>query len=272
MTNYQTLSNSRSYYGKPHFWTPKAIKKVPHSLIFDEDAVCEESWGVTEAIQRTIALGLFLELPVGEWVLDGRKKETANLPAVALKLLQRNVSDEAKHDQGFKFAASAYPVSTEIMHEAELIAEQWIYNSSHPLEKARNAETGVFLAAGLATLRLCGGTSLAGMSESIAVDESDHVATNELVLQDLNMNPQNPNKGLRDLISDTLDWLMGDLSIPGSFIGESYNFDKAFVMEASDSLIETGIAKRLNSLLDIQVTRSPMEEGNGDIYNRETED
>ena len=263
--SYEQLLNRRSRNGKPHFWNPTEIKKVPHTLIFDEDLDCESEWNVNQAIQRTLALGLFLELPVGEWVMEGRK---TNLPTVAKKLLQTNIADEAKHFLGFSLANKSYPIDKSVMDEAGLIAQAWLDSTEHPLIKARNAETGVFLAGGLAILRLAGGTSLADMAESIAVDESGHVAANNLVLADLNMSPYSPSLAIRELIDSTIDWLVGDLSIPGRFLGERYNFDKKFVMESSKELIETGVAKRLNDLLDIQVTQSPMEQSNSSLYSR----
>lgn len=263
--SYEQLLNGRSYNGKPHFWNPSDIKPVPHTLIFDEDVECENEWKVNEAIQRTLALGLFLELPVGEWVMEGRK---VNLPTIAKKLLQTNIADEAKHDLGFRLAARSYPIKNSILDEAEKISQIWLDSTEHPLVRARNAETGVFLAGGLAILRLAGGTSLSDMAEQIARDEARHVATNERVLMDLNMNPQSPSVSIRKMIKDTLDWLVGDLNIPGRFIGENFSFNKNFVLESSDELIETGIAKRLNNLLDIQVTQSPMEMSNSSLYQR----
>ena len=264
--SYEQLLDGRSYNGKPHFWNPTEIKKVPHTLIFDEDLDCESEWNVNQAIQRTLALGLFLEMPVGMWISEGRKATL--LPDVAKKLLQTNISDEARHDAGFRYAAKTYPIDQAVMAEAGLIAQNWLDSTENTITLARNAEVGVFLAGGLAILRLAGGTSLADMAEQIARDESRHVATNERVLSDLNMNPQNPSLAIRELVKSTLDWLVGDLSIPGRFLGESFKFDKKFVMESSDELIETGVAKRLNSLLDIQVTASPMEMSNSSLYSR----
>lgn len=263
--SYEQLLDGRSRNGKPHFWNPTEVKKVPHTLIFDEDMECESSWNVNEAIQRVLALGLFLELPVGEWVMEGRKLE---LPKVAKTLLQTNIADEAKHDLGFRLAAKAYPIDNGIMEQARCISQEWLDSPEHPLAKARNAETGVFLAAGLSTMRLAGGTSLSKTAEDIALDEARHVATNERVLMDLNMSPQNPSISMRKLIRDTIDWLIGDLSIPGRFLGEEYNFDKKFILESSDELIKTGVAERLNNLLDIQVTQSPMEMSNASLYQR----
>lgn len=265
---YESLLANRSYNGKPHFWDPKPIEKVPHSLLFDEDLVCENEWGVDEAIQRTLALGLFLELPVGEWVLDGRKRELNNLPESAKILLQTNIADEAKHDKGFRLANEAYFISKSVLSEAQGIANEWLSNVDHPLVKARNAETGVFLPAGLAILRLVGGKSLSDMAEQIARDESRHVTTNELAIRDLGFNPGSPTQSIRELIKVTLDWLVGDLNVPSDEIGELYDFNKAFIMEESDNLIERGIAPRMNLLFDVQINQSPMEMSNSSLYQR----
>ena len=264
---YQQLLDGRSTNGKPHFWNPTEIKKVPHTLIFDEDMDCESEWNVDQAIQRTIALGLHLEIPVGAWVTEGRRLES-QLPKVALKLLQINVSDEARHDAGLRYAAKAYPIDKSVMDEAGLIAQTWLDSTEHPLEKAMFAEVGVFLSGGLAILRLAGGTSLSDMAEQIARDEAVHVSTNSRVLRDLGMNPQNPSVEMRKIVNSTLDWLVGDLSIPGRFLGETYKFDKKFVMDSSKELIETGVAKRINELLNISVTASPMEMSNSSLYTR----
>lgn len=264
---YQQLLDGRSTNGKPHFWNPNPIEAVPHTLIFDEDMDCQSEWNVDQAIQRTIALGLHLEIPVGTWVSEGRKLES-QLPKVALKLLQINVSDEARHDAGLRYAAKAYPIDKAIMNEAEMIANTWLDSPEHPLSKAMFAEVGVFLAGGLAILRLAGGTSLSDMAEQIARDEAIHVSTNSRVLRDLGMNPQNPNVDMRNIVNSTLDWLVGNLNIPGRFLGESFDFNKQFVVESSKELIETGVAKRINELLNISVTASPMEMSNSKLYSR----
>lgn len=275
MATFKSLLESRSYLsddGKlvPHFWRPEPMVKKPYTLFADDTMLVDESWNIDKVIQKIISLGLFLEMPVGEWVLEGRKRELSNLPKEALTLLQTNISDETAHDKGFKFAAKAYPVSSEIMNEASVIAEAWLSNKEHPLQKACFAETGVFLIS-LGVMRLVGGESLCSMAEQIARDESRHVSTNRGVLNALGMSVNVPPTSISNLVTDTLDWFLDGFSVPGDDIAEDFDFNKDFLMRSSASLIATGLAPAFDSVLNFQVHTLPFEVGNAKVYSRTTE-
>lgn len=263
---YDTLLKSRSLSnGVPHFWKPEPIVASPLCIFSDEDQPIDPSWGVEEAIKKIISLGLFLELPVGEWVQSARRSEL-QIPDVAKKLLHTNIADEASHDRGFRYAAEVYDV-TPYLSEAEKISKVWLDDPSHPMVKACSAETGVFLCS-LALLRLAGGQSLARMSEQISRDESRHVATNWLILKDLGYDPTKPSTSISEAITETIDYVFDGVCIPGEEIGEIFAFDKDFMLRSSASLMSTGLAPELDSLMSVATYTPNFESSNSLVYAR----
>ncbi len=266
--SYDSLLASRCLSdGTPHFWKPNPVKKEKFTLFTDDDMPVDPDTGIDKAVQKILALGLQLELPVGQWVMEARKKELSNIPDVARKLLATNIKDEFAHERGIRFASEAYPISADILDESVLIADRWNSSEGHIIERAALAETGVFLVS-LAILRLAGGKSLAAMAEQISRDEQRHVTTNRGICRDIGLNPMNPHSGLRTLVKDTLDWVTDGFSIRADDIGESFDFDKDFLMRSSDSLIETGKAVQLDSLLSFSTYTPPFEVANKDWYQR----
>lgn len=194
-------------------------------------------------IQRIIALGLHLELPVGEWVTETTKKDPQIDPD-AFTLLTNNIHDEWIHYRAFKHAEKAYPVSSSTLTEAENIGKQWEESQGHPLYKAAVAETGVFLIT-LALMRILGGQSLATLAAEIGRDEQRHVATNRAILEDLGMNLHNVGPTLSSLYKETLDWIVQDIRIP------TLGITKDILVEASKDLLLSGYSATLDELTDI---------------------
>jgi hypothetical protein len=268
MTTFAELYRSRcTSEGKPHFWNPQPLNRVDYSLFGDEDMPVEDSWGVDEAVQKVLALGLFLELPVGEWILSLSKKEASKFDQTLVNLLNSNVRDEAAHYKGICYCIEQYPVSERIRGEAESIANAWLTSGVDPIESACLAETGVFLSS-LAILRLAGGSELATVAEQISRDESRHVATNRGVMHLLGLNPAKPSQGVRSLVRDTVAWLSEGLHIPSDDLGESFDFNQKLLLKASGDLVETGISKELNDLLNFGVYTPPFETSNIRNYSR----
>ena len=264
---YEKLYTQRCYNGVPHFWAPQEVLPLPFNLFSDETLPVCESWGVSEAVQRVIALALVLELPVGAWVGELTRTESSRISPVALKLLNSNIKDETFHFRGFERASKAYPISEKITREAQEIGECWTENSSSTIAKACFAETGVFLIS-LAILRLLGGKELANLAEQVSQDESRHVATNRGILVDLGESCTSPSLSLTALINGTLDWVAGDLCVPGKELCEDFDFNRDFLLKSSHSLVTTGLAPELDELMNFQVANSPFEVSNSSMYSR----
>jgi hypothetical protein len=253
--------------GKPHFWNPQPMRVTPYCLYGDVDLPIESEWSVESAIEKVLALGLQLELPVGEWISELSRKEESQFSPTLKLLLKSNIRDEAAHFKGFSDAVNIYGVSDSIARESEHIAKCWLEDTSTELEKACYAETGVFLVT-LSILRLAGGSELSKMAEEISKDETRHVSTNRGTMNLLGMDYTKPSRKLSGIIFDTIDWICGDLSIPGSELGEKFDFNNDFLQRSSMELIKTGIAKDLNNLMSIGVYSPPFENSNASLYSR----
>lgn len=250
----------------PHFWAPQPIKSTPFTLYGDERSPVLEEWGVAPVIEKVLALGLELEIPVGEFVNAAVKKDLPTEP-FAKKLLSSNAADEARHYEGFNSAVAAYGVCSSVIDEAKAIASQFkeTANSCHPLEPAQILEVGIFLVT-LGFLRLAGGKELATMAARISEDESRHTVTNRTTLYLMGINPAKPGERLRSLTHQTLDWIFGGLNIPEEEVGEEFNKD--FCIRASDELITTGRAIDYDSVIFLVDHFLPFESRNKDLYSR----
>jgi hypothetical protein len=266
-TTYEKLYTQRCYNGVPHFWTPQDLQTQPFNLFSDETLPVDESWGVSAAVQRVIALALELEMPVGEWVGDFTRTEGSRVSKIAQTLLKSNIKDETFHFRGFEKASKAYPISDDITQEAQNIGQRWLTDPSQTIAKACFAETGVFLIS-LAILRLLGGKELANLAEQVSQDESRHVATNRGILVDLGESCTTPSNSLTTLIRDTLEWVAGDLCVPGKELCEEFDFDRDFLLRSSDSLVATGLAPELDELMNFQCHTLPFEVSNASMYTR----
>ena len=182
---------------------------------------------------RAIALGLNLELPVGEWVAESRRKLKGTLDAPTLKLLQRNIADEGTHYLAFKYALEAYPEAANYLPEAEAIAKSWDSLKDNPIHTAALAETALFLPS-LAMLRLYGGQSLITLAGDVSRDEFAHVATNRFVLQEQGYQLHNINLRMKQTLNDTFSWLFQDFS------DDSVGIDSEWLYEQAMQLLVNG--------------------------------
>jgi hypothetical protein len=250
----------------PHFWSPNPIKKVSYTLYGDDTSPVLEEWGVSPVIEKVLALGLRLEIPVGEFVNAAAKKDLPDDPFVK-RLLTSNVSDEARHYEGFNSACRNYGVGSRFIQEAQEIEARWkeAVSTCHPLEVAQVLEVGIFLVT-LGILRIAGGKELATMAARISEDESRHTVSNRTVLYMMGIDPTNPPKRLRSLTYETLDWVLDGLDISEEDVGEQFNKD--FCIRASDELIETGRAVDYDSVIFLSDHFLPFECRNIDLYSR----
>jgi hypothetical protein len=232
-------------------WKPYPMKK---------EVIRFPGENLDEAINKSIALGLVLELPVAEWVSEARKKMTEmEVPKIGITSLMKNIKDEGVHYQGFLYAAEAYPESKKYMSEATSIYRAWDGLNIHPLWIAAMAETGIFLAS-LAVLRLCGGNGLSDLVGDISKDEYRHVACNRAVLKILGHDLHSPPAALNAVREQTIDWLFQGFSVP------ALDIDKQFMIDQSTELVYTGRAPELSELTAHSEYTPPFERSNSRMY------
>jgi hypothetical protein len=250
----------------PNFWVPQPVKLSPFTLYGDDNSPVLDEWGVGSVIEKILALGLRLELPVGEFVNAATKKDLPDDPFIK-KLLTSNVSDEARHYEGFSSACRNYGVRDCVIEETKTIESYWqaTVNDCHPLETAQVLEVGIFLVT-LGILRVAGGKELATMAARISEDESRHTVSNRTALHIMGIDPTNPPKRLRSLTYETLDWVLEGLDIPEDEVGEPFNKD--FCLRASEELIRTGRALDYDSVVFLADHLLPFECRNIDLYSR----
>ena len=272
-TSFEQLYQSRCYLQgeqwKPHFWQPEPIKPEPFTLYGDERSPVRDEWGVETAISKMLALGIHLELPVGEFVTAATQKDLPDIPVISL-LLKSNIADEARHLKGFQLADAVYKTSEQHLGEASSISNRWseTIERYHPLLPAMVLEIGVFLIT-LGCFRLFGGKSLATMSAKIALDEFRHVSTNRSTLLALGLDAWNPPIELQELSRQTLAWCLGEIDIPSRYVGEKFTLD--FLLQSSQSLLATGEASAFNETVYIADHVLPFEVSNKSQYSRSLE-
>lgn len=241
--SFETLLNSKIK------WTPQHIPRSPLEVDTPE---------ATAMIDRILAMGLYLEMPVGAFVGQATKRDLP-IPAIALKLLLSNISDETIHFQAISKASVVYPVSEKSRLDAQAIAKEWDVASSHPLEKAALIEIGSFMVA-LAVLYFVGGDSLANLGFDIARDEIRHVAAHRAILRMIGLTPDNPPESIMNLRKQTVDWMIGDFTHPDLWL------NKDWFLEQSLLLVTTGQSKELNELTGGSLYKPPFESSNRRLY------
>ena len=258
MDSYLRLYQARCYEGRPHFWKPQPIGEIKPQLLSLEPVEDEE---VIEVIQKVIALGLNLELPVGRFVHEACNKDLPSSPHVKT-LLKSNEADEAAHYRGFLYAQEQ--VKSPYLQEASLIRDKWEGLPNHPIELARHLEVAIFLVS-LGFLRVLGGKELDLMSMEISKDEARHVSTNTQVCEDLSLSSSNLEKEGEEI----LDFLFSGFSFRHPLLDYTLNLD--FFLEESRSLLEDKVAPRLQELVDFGTYRPPFETANKKLYSRTIE-
>ena len=198
--------------------------------------------GAEETIKRALAIR-HMELPVGDFILEGLEKE---VPDTARKLLQSNVKDEEKHDIALNFIVDAHGADVEAEAEAKRIRDAWIAHPDHTITKALVAERAVFFVL-LPFFRFNGDAALRTVSADISRDEQIHVGSNSLVCAELGLSP---SPSLDRLRKATIHWILEPL---GTNTYDKY-LDKKFWLDASDRLMYEGKAPELS---DTKSARMP---------------
>lgn len=254
---------------KPHFWKPSKIEKRPLCLLADEKSGLldpDTNEKALAAMRRLISMGLALELPVGSFIESQTKKQLPTVPYVK-ELLKSAISDEARHDLGFRQAGEAYGLATEAEQtQIDQLAKNWVSLSDkvQPIAVAGVLEKRVFLVT-LGLMRLIGGIGLTDLAMRVAEDEFRHVATNNAIAKWLKVTF---DSSVEQLIENTLKFALGDLVF--SVAGIKIDYD--FLLSQSRELETKGYARQLDDLTNSAIHRMPFEIGNKKLYSRETED
>lgn len=248
----------------PTFWKPQPLAYARPCLFADQ----RHTFGLADellilnAIRRCIALGLALELPVGQFVRAQTDEQLPNVLHIR-ELLMSAVADEGRHYQGFKFAEDVYG-SIEDAQVTEL-CRRWfeISQSTSPIAAAGWLEAGVFLST-LGFMRILCGPSLAELALRIAEDESRHVAANRAVTKWLRIAV--PTE-VRILIADTIRYAVGQCEMQVS----GYLLNAQFFIDCGLELLDTNQCPVLDRLCAAVSHTMPFEVANSNLYSRETE-
>lgn len=249
---------------KPTFWKPRAMDSRRQVCIMGDERNKfdpETEQKALACMQRLIALGLELELPVGQFV--SAQSEVPNAPFVR-ELLKSAVADEARHELGFQYAAKAYGAADRA--PAEELKARWsaLAAKYQPIAVAGALEQEVFLPT-LGLMRLAGGSEMSSLALKIAEDESRHVATNRAIGKWLGVSF---GSDLTEAVDATIDYALGDLR----FTAAGVDIDYDFLVASSRSIRDTGVAPVLDDLTSASLMQSPFEISNDKIYDRETSD
>jgi hypothetical protein len=208
-----------------------------------------------DTLNRCVALSLELELPVGAFIRALLERED-NVPVGARFGLIENIHDEEKHEQAFRLIASVLEIPLAIKHQAKKFRESLVHSNVHPLEKARDLETIVFVPM-QAYIRTNSNQSIERVLVEVSRDEMRHVCYNWEVSAELSI-------GITDEFNDYLaeevtDWIYAPLQ--NDEVKTDYNFWKQAALEMKND----GMSDRLSQLTNYGVHRAAFELPN-DLY------
>ena len=190
--------------------------------------------GSEETIFRALAIR-HMELPVGEFIKEGMKRE---YPDLSHDLLLSNIKDEENHDLALGYIANALGTDPKAEAEALRLRAAWEAHPDHTILKALVAERAIFFVL-LPFFRFNGDAGLRTVSADISRDEQVHVATNSLVCSELGLSF---SPSLDKLRKATIAWVMEPLSNDA----QSKYLNKKFWLDASDRLMYEGKAPELS--------------------------
>ena len=189
--------------------------------------------GAEATVHRALALR-HLELPVGDFILDGL---ATDVPELSRELLESNVTDEENHDLALGYIANAYGTDEKAESEALRLREAWTSHPDHTILKAMVAERAIFFVL-LPFFRANGDAGMRTVSADISRDEQIHVAANSIVCRELGLTV---SPSLDKLRKATINWVMQPL---GS--NTDKYLDRKFWLDSSDRLMYEGKAPELS--------------------------
>lgn len=213
----------------------------PSRLSVHYPSTFEQEKGGYETVKRAIALALVLEIPVGEYAVEGSQ----GLPYDQQYSLIHNASDEEVHYQAFKNLAESYEVSSKLVNEAKQVCD-WFIDRDEFIFTAGFTELGIFFPS-LAILRKYINAYGKGIIADVSRDENTHVRTNWALIDDYSLSPSNSilksfNSNRRDVISwlteslpskERLNFLqLSDKLISRKGVDKNVSYTKAAIMPA----------------------------------------
>jgi hypothetical protein len=198
--------------------------------------------GAEKTVQKALQARL-LELPVGEWIKEGARREKRWLSEDGLRLLASNFKDEQKHDEQLDYcyrnlSLCDQETKAEIEKESQEIIQKWFKMGEkyHPILVTWIAEQSVFFPV-LTIYRRLGGVQLANVASEISRDEAIHARTNGTMSKMLG---QQITPELDDLRQETMEWLTSDLdgTIDGIYGQQKSYLDQSYKLLHEGKYIE----------------------------------
>jgi hypothetical protein len=244
--SFKYLYEKRCRDGKPYYWKPQEIIKMP---------LLEE--GATDQIGATLAAAELLEVDVQEYISEtfrNDERSSGRISPTAKKLLLSNIADESVHATQFRKASETYGYKDADWIVADSISQEWLDAPGHPLQKAALLEIGVFVACSLPLLLRFGSNSLGWVAKMVAEDEQRHVATNLGILTQLGYDPFDYPAELTKLRESTVAWLTQDLKIN--------EINQDWFLKRSEEMATQGFSEELQRFTSMSRDVMPFEVSN----------
>jgi hypothetical protein len=201
---------------------------------------------IDECFQRMVAVALELELPVGAFIRSLLERE-ADVPIEAKSGLYKNILDEEKHQDAFIKIKQTYTPNQLQETIASRFRKQIISSKSHPLVKARDLETNLFVPFQIC-MRFFGSQSLERIINWISIDENRHIQYNWEVSAALNIGL---DTDFNQICGEVAEWVFDPL--------ESFTQDKVFWLDTVYDQMEDGYSERLANLVNYGTPKAPFE-------------
>lgn len=229
----------------PTFWNPQPL---------------EGDTGGTNLplMAKLVALGLNLELPVGELVSTQLRRVPALSEGVAGLVLKSAIADEARHHRGFLFAQE-YLESKGIsvpVKQASAFAKELESLPYSPITIAGLLEVTLFLPF-LALMRIEGGQPFNHLALGINTDEQRHTVVNAGISEALGDAIPTCHR-FNSIRESVLDWVTQETD------------NRELVYRASRELMDNLDSPSLNQLSQVSAVAfvAPFENANGITYGR----
>jgi hypothetical protein len=208
---------------------------------------------IKAAFGRMVAISLELELSVGAFISALLEKED-NIPVEAKRGLVLNCHDEEKHKAAFDSLALALPFSEEERQMAINYRKQIIHSKEHPLAKARDLETVLFIPLQAAMRILSfqyGNQQIERTLNDISRDEFRHITYNWEISEHLGIGI---NKEFNDFIVGITEWVFEPI--------KQHALDCTYWTERAKDMQRDGYSEELTRMTSVGIHKAPFEISN----------
>lgn len=200
---------------------------------------------IRQCFSRCTAIALNMELPVGAFIRALMERE--DVPLEARNGLFKNILDEEKHQRAFSLIADAYKPDECDLVKANNFRKALVSGSSHPLAKARDLETILFIPLQIC-MRVYGTQSLERLINWISIDEDRHIKYNWEVSAEINIGL---DTSLSQDILSIAAWVFEPL--------KEAKYNQAFWLKTAKDMANDGYSSDLQSLCDYGIAKAPFE-------------